>query len=269
MMSPQGIAVRAAACVALLSSVSCTAMLEPERLEKAAYGMPHDQVERVLDVAVQDRLRVLPAEPGGPEWVIDGYWSEHPHPHYAMAYREGVLVSVLLQNDIPEDARYLGGPIGPEEIASLVAAFEAERHPLTWAELEPIDTAAHRKELHPTTYTVMMLIAFPPALVGVALVPVIWLTLPLCEGDVHAMRRRLSAKALSLPVGCTREQALAVLGEPGGRQQPEGAPTVELWSYWVEDRMTSSFSCRLGFVGDRLGWVQASQPGKIPESLLR
>ena len=73
----------------------------------------------------------------------------------------------------------------------------------------------------------------------------------------------MGAKALSLPVGCTRAQALAALGEPTGRLQVEAAPDVELWNYWVEDNLTSSFSCRLGFVGDRLGWVQASRPGTI------
>ena len=112
-----------------------------------------------------------------------------------------------------------------------------------------------------------MLIAFPPALVGLALTPVVWLTLPLFEGDVHELRMQLSAKALSLPVGCTRAQALAALGDPAHLAPVDGEPDVEVWDYWVEDNLTSSFSCRLGFVKDRLRWVQANRPGTIARRL--
>ncbi|MFN3243907.1 MAG: hypothetical protein ACE37K_20545 [Planctomycetota bacterium] len=259
-------AVRAAACVALLWSTSCTAMLDPHRFEQVRYGMAHDEVEQVLEVAVRDRLRVLPEQPGDPEWLLDGYWSEHPHPVYVVAYRDGELASVLHQGDLPDDLRFVGAPMGHQRITRLVATFAATRHPLAWAELEPIDATARRDGLDPTTHTVLLLVVFPPALVGLAMLPVVWLTMPLFEGDVSELRMQLSARALSLPAGCTRERAAATLGEPRERRPVDGEPDVELWDYWVEDNLSSDFSCRLGFVGDRLRWVQASRPGATVRS---
>jgi len=263
MMSHRGIVARAVVCTALFSFASCTAVLDPRRFEQVEYGMPHAEVEQALEVAVRDRLRVLPAHPGDSEWVVDCYWSEHPHPHYVVAYRDGELASVLHQTDLPEDVRYVGAPLGAEAMRAVVEQLAQERHPLQWQQLQPIDRAAYRSDMNPTAYTLLMVMVFPPALVGLAISPLVLLTMPLVEGDVHELRKQRSAQALSLPAGCSRNQALARMGEPKERRLVDGEPDVELWDYWVADNLTSDFSCRLGFVADRLRWVQANRPGTI------
>jgi len=249
----------AVASLALLGA--CEATLDPRRFDSLSYGMGHAAVEQALAAEVDRRLYVLPDAPGAPGWVVDAYRSDHPHPGYLVAYRDGELASVLTQYDLPKGVSYLGTTMGPDRIKATIERFASKRHPLQWAELEPIDRQHLSSEASPTTVMLFWIAACPPVAVSLLVLPAVWLTMPMVEGDVHALRVALSSKACALPPRATCDEVLKALGEPQQRHKLDGQPECELWDYSVADQMVKDFSCRLGFVAGQLRWVQARRPG--------
>lgn len=257
--SPRLVA-RFSAVASLCLCVACEATLDPRSFDQLAYGMGHAHVEQALAAEVRDRLYVFPGAVGGATWVVDAYRSAHPHPDYLVAYRDGQLTSVLTEYDLPRGVHSIGLKMGADLVAATIDRFEARRHPLAWAQLRPIDSEHLSSEASPAVVVMFLVVACPPVTAGVLLLPVMWVTLPLIEGDVRALRADLSARACSLAPRSTYEEVIAALGEPQVRDMLEGQPDCEVWDYSVADRMAVDFSCRLGFIGGRLRWVQARLP---------
>ena len=238
----------------MLCIAACATGIDPRRFSDLRYGMAAREVETALGSESSDRWRVMATGQRG-AWCIDRYAADHPHPHYYVACRDGELVSVLtagfvaeeLTNGYPPTAAYMDG---------IIDRFAAERHPLSWSELEVIDREQLSEDLHPATYTALVVVAMPPVWVALPFYPFMLLVDPLLAGELGEARHHIVTLAMSLPSLSTREHVVATQGQPSVRRRHMEDPYCELWHYEVQPRAVSALACRMLFDRERLVWVQ-------------
>lgn len=270
-------ATRFFALVALSISLcfaGCNTGLDPRKFEEVRYGMPRADVLAVLQPEpseLQSELRFFARQGRGAaegpvevpvarpvEWRVERHSTLHPHPDYYTVYVDGALTSVLLAEGIQAELyREEGWSRG--EIEALAAQWSSDRAPLTWAELEPLDTAQHSREPDPTTYTIATFIVFPYALPVLVAMPVLVPLASLLGLDTAVVEEKRSTLVDALdrcPAGADREAVVALCGEPSHVEtQWRESGRLDVWVWEVRDGRNVAVNARCGFEDGELVWI--------------
>ena len=243
-----------------LMAAACQSGLNPRRFDRVEYGDSAADVRAALGADVSGRLKILAGSGGADAVVLDSYMSEHPHPDYYVAYRDGQLCSVLLANELGRQNQWLGSVQSTGGLAAIQERLLAARLPLSWEQLEPIDAADRKQTASPEAVMLTWIVIWPPVACSVAMLPVVWVAHECLMPDIDGIRNALTATALALPYGASTEVVEGALGPPSESSRVEGEPGTELWSYTVRAGAVQDFACRLGFVDGCLKWVYANRP---------
>lgn len=248
----------------LLLLAACNSGLNPRVFEKLRYDMPRAEAAAILAEKPWSRLILMPLPGASTEtWVIDEYQGLHPHPFYSIAYRDerlqSVVISRLVAQAVPNE-HYDERGFSTRRLDQLRDFLRENRHPLAWQELEGLDTEHHQRGPDPTTYTVAMVLIFPPATAGALLSPILIPLSSMMEGDNKALAMAKRARSLELTAGTTQAAAEQALGPPTSRHPHRNDPRCEHWDYVIKDRMVTELGCRLGFIDGKLAWIYLPRP---------
>lgn len=267
-----GARLRRVSLVAITCLASCNVGLDPARLERLEYGMPHGDIAAALESEQTGiplvRCFVPDAQGRLQDVLVELHETPSPHPCYLLVSIDGRLAATTLASAYyhplvlaPEsaspsdrtwqpfarrDSETVVLPWRPAELRTLLDAILAARVPLAWESLEPLDRAQSAKRpLRGTTALEASLFVLPMVLY----LPY-WLYLNTLGDEGWERAESMRARLLAAPATTTSEEIVTALGEPDSDRivtHPEGVHRVIGWQF-------GRFSINAGFLEDRLLW---------------
>lgn len=252
---------------------SCNVGLDPSRLEQLEYDMPH--VEVAARLASEEPgiplVRCLVADDEGRmrDVLVEFHETLSPHPCYLLLSIDGRLAAATIASPLyhprviapksaspndrtwqpfdRRDGQAVVQPWRPAELRTLVDRAIAERLPLAWSDLEPVDRAhSAARPGRGATAVEASLFVLPMVLY----LP-FWLYLNTLGDEGWDRAEAMRGRLVVAPATTTREEIVAACGEPDVDRRfvhPEGVHRVLAWQF-------GRFTISAGFLDDRLLWA--------------